>query len=564
MRSERQLRLLGAVLAVLALSTLAGAAIAHPPSDPDHGTNETRFPILWSGDKDGTVRTVEEGGRDAALRQLANGTDLPLNAPPRDVERWNAGDIDDFPETNRSVSIRPTHADTGGGRFIEDAHATLFAIQPSTRARLSSSDRPLYVGREGEVFGTADYRIRVPEDDTTGDRQVYWSVEEHRIDETRLVIDGETVATASGGHTPAFDFEDLDPGSHRIAIEADVFVKLEKHVRTEETECEYRENTTHCYTDVDHDYSYPTETITVQDDRSVVGYELSVSGERASFPDGSTGLALTADQPWLGHSLPNGNVTGTWRLYSARDPSWDTLVYNSTNDSTRRHSPLHPLQVNAFPLEMGASASQPTARVVGTDGERRDAPTLPEHVNLDVANGSYTGSETLVTRTSNVDSTLEVRGLVRGVSQTIQVSDLDRIPIHESNLSLSVVNESESRARVEIALTDESTGDPIATADRDGFIVIGDERMNTTSDGRARVTLEDPGVAISARYAPGDWWNDTPGYVRDSQTMTTSGPSLQVLATLFRFAVPVGLFLLAAYLIDRITTWRIWPPWRGL
>jgi len=552
------------MIAVIALTVLAGSALADPPAEPDHGTNETRFPILWSGDEDGTVRTGDEGGRDVALRQLANGTDLPLNAPPRDVERWNAGDIDEFPDTNRSVSIRPTHADTGGGRFVKDAHATLFAIQPSTRARLSPSEQPLYVGSDGEVLGTVDYRVRIPEDDTTGDRQVYWSLEEHRIDETRLVIDSETVSSTSGSHTPQFDFADLGPESHRIAIEADVFVELEKHVRTEETECEYRENTTRCWTDVDHDYSYPTETITVQDDRRVVGYELSVSGKRASYPDGSTGLELSANQPWLGYSLPNGNVFGVWRFYSARDPSWDTLVYESANDSTRRHSPLHPLQVNAFPLEMGASASQPTARVIAIDGERRDAPALPEHVNLDVANGSYTGSETLIARTSNDVSTIEARGLVRGVSQTIESSDLEPVAIHESNLTLSIVNESETTARVEVSLTDDSTGDPIATADREGFVVIGNERVNTTADGTVRVTLDDPGVAISARYTPGEWWNDGPGYVRDSQTITTSGPSLTVLTTLFRFAVPVGLFLLAVYLIDRITTWRIWPPWRGL
>ena len=564
MDSEQGVVLAGAFALTLAVTAIVGPAMAHPPSEPGHGTNETRFPLLWSGDHDGNVSIDGETSDGVAIRQLANGTDLPLNAPPRDVERWNAGDSEEFPDTNRSVSIRPTHADTGGGRFVKDAHATLFAIQPSTRARLSPSEQPLYVGSDGEVLGTVDYRVRIPEDDTTGDRQIYWSLEEHRIDETRLVIDGETVASNSGSHTPQFDFTDLDPGSHRIAIEADVFVKLEKHVRTEETECESRENTTRCWTDVDHDYSYPTETITVQDDRAVVGYELSVSGKRASYPDGSTGLAVSADQPWLGYSLPNGNVSGIWRFYSARDPSWDTLVYESANDSTRRHSPLHPLQVNAFPLEMGASASQPTARVVATDGERRDAPALPEHVNLDVANGSYTGSETLVTRTSNDVSTIEARGLVRGVSQSIESSDLETVEIHESNLTLSIINETETTARVEVSLTDDSTGDPIATADREGFVVIGNERVNTTADGTVEVMLDDPGVAISARYTPGEWWNDAPGYVRDSQTITTSGPSLTVLTTLFRFAVPVGLFLLAVYLIDRITTWRIWPPWRGL
>ncbi|MFW6437278.1 MAG: hypothetical protein ACOCYZ_06560 [Halococcoides sp.] len=564
MRSERQLRLLGAVLAVLALSTLAGAAIAHPPSDPDHGTNETRFPILWSGDEDGTVRTVEEGGRDAALRQLANGTDLPLNAPPRDVERWNSGDFGEFPESNRSVSIHPSHADTDGGEFVKEAHATLFAIQPSTRLRLSASRQPLFVGRSGEVFATTDYRVRVPEDDTTGDRQVYWSVEEHRIDETRLVIDGDTVATGGDDHTPAFDFADLEPGTHRITIEADVFVKLEKHVRTEERRCRGRGPRRQCWTDVDHNYTYPTETVTVEDDRRVVVEDLEITGKRADYPDGTTALAVTANRPWLGYSTDQGNVTGTWRLYSARDPSWDTLEYARENDTTQRHSPLHPLQVNAFPMATGASAAEPTARVVATDGERYEAPTLPENVELGVPNGTYTGSRTIVTRLPEAVSEIRARGFVRGQSTTVDTADFETVPIHRSNLTLAVRNDSRSTTRIEVHLRDAATGDPIDTADRDGFVVIDGERVNTTDDGTALVTLDDSGTFVSARYEPGDWWDHDRGYVEDSVTLSLGGPSLHVLVAVFRFAVPVGLFLLAAYLIDRITTWQLWPPWRGL
>ena len=33
-----------------------------------------------------------------------------------------------------------------------------------------------------------------------------------------------------------------------------------------------------------------------------------------------------------------------------------------------------------------------------------------------------------------------------------------------------------------------------------------------------------------------------------------------IVATLFRFVVPVGLFLLAVYFVDRVTRWQIWPP----
>jgi hypothetical protein len=549
----------------LLATTAAGLAAADPPEEPDHGVNETTFPALWSGDVDGNVSSGGDGDNDTvAMRQLANGTDVPFNAPPVDVATWNDGEIDEFPSTNRSVSIRPTGADPESGRFVRDAHATIFAVQPSTRAQLSESSQPLYVDSDGTVFGTVDYRIELPEDDPNGSRQVYWSLEEHRFEETQLLVDGEEVATGGGSHTPEFSFEDLDAGSHTLALEANVSVRVKEHVRTEREVCEHEGNETTCETEVSHDYTYHDESVVVSDRIDVEVYDFDVSGRRADYPDGDTAIAITSDEPWLGHSLPNGNVTGTWRFYSARDPGWDTLVYNTENGSSRGHSPLHPLQVNAFPLEMGASASQPDATVVATDGERYDPPEMPENVGLDVPDEPYTGSETVVTRVSGDVSSIRVRGLVRGTGTSVDVEDLESVEVHRSNLTLSVVSESEDATTVRVTLRDEATGGPINTAGRDGYVVLEGERVNTTRNGTATVTLDRPGAIVSARYEPGDWWNDAPGYEGDRQTITVGGPSLQVIATLFRFAVPVALFLLAVYLIDRITRWRIWPPWSGL
>ena len=565
MASEGRTSLAVALAFALLATTAAGLAAADPPDEPDHGVNETTFPALWSGDVDGNVSSGGDGDNDTvAMRQLANGTDVPFNAPPADVAAWNDGEIDEFPSTNRSVSIRPSGAGTESGRFVRDAHATIFAVQPSTRARLSESSQPLYVDSDGTVLGTVDYRIELPEDDPNGSRQVYWSLEEHRFEETRLLVDGEEVATGGGSHTPEFSFEDLDAGSHTLALEANVSVRVEEHVRTEREVCEDEGNETTCETEVSHDYTRHDESVVVSDRIDVEVYNFDVSGRRADYPDGDTAIAITSDEPWLGHSLPNGNVTGTWRFYSARDPGWDTLVYNTENGSSRGHSPLHPLQVNAFPLEMGASASQPDATVVATDGDQYDPPEMPENVGLDVPDDPYTGSETVVTRVSGDVSSIRVRGLVRGTGTSVDVEDLESVEVHRSNLTLSVVSESEDATTVRVTLRDEATGGPINTAGRDGYVVLEGERGDTTRNGTATVTLDRPGAIVSARYEPGNWWNDAPGYENDRQTITVGGPSLQVIATLFRFAIPVALFLLAVYLIDRITRWRIWPPWRGL
>ena len=239
MASEGRTSLAVAFAFALLATTAAGLAAADPPDEPDHGVNETTFPALWSGDVDGNVSSGGDGDNDTvAMRQLANGTDVPFNAPPADVAAWNDGEIDEFPSTNRSVSIRPSGADTESGRFVRDAHATIFAVQPSTRARLSESSQPLYVDSDGTVLGTVDYRIELPEDDPNGSRQVYWSLEEHRFEETRLLVDGEEVTMGGGSHTPEFSFEDLDAGSHTLTLEANVSVRVEEHVRTEREVCE--------------------------------------------------------------------------------------------------------------------------------------------------------------------------------------------------------------------------------------------------------------------------------------------------------------------------------------
>jgi len=190
-----------AVVAVaFAMATLPGTAAAHPANETDHGVDERTFTVLWSGDVDGDVNHRRDEDDLTALRQLTNGTDVPLNEPPGAVEQWNRGDIEDFPETNASVSIHPPDTMTEDGQFIRGAYAELFAVQPSTRARLSPGRTPLSVASSGEVFGTVDYRVDVPANDTIGDRRVAWRFKHHQINSTRLLVDGRREATGNGPH----------------------------------------------------------------------------------------------------------------------------------------------------------------------------------------------------------------------------------------------------------------------------------------------------------------------------------------------------------------------------
>jgi len=554
----------GVALALLA-TAVVGLAAGHPPEEPEHGIDESIFPILWSGDEDGNVTAGGDGDDEAiAVRQLANGTDIPLNSPPEAIGMWNDGELGEFPSTDRETSAFPFGIGTESGRFVKNAHVTLFAVQPSTRAHLSESHRPLYVGSDGAVLGTADYRVVVPENDTNGTKQVYWTLESHRINETRLLVDGEEKTTKGGSHTPQLSFEDLKEGEHEITLAANVTARVEEHIRNETEVCKRKGNETTCHTEVNHTYIHHNETVTVTDQVEVVVYDLQLSVQTAQYPNGDMAVAVTADRPWLGYSFPDSDVVGTWRFYSARDPGWDTLIRVSQAGVSVEHSPLHPLQLHAVPLFTGASAMGPDANVVATDGEQREPPTLPANINLDVPSDRYTETKTIVSRVSGNVSTIHARGLVRGVGTGVDIGSRDPVEIHRSTLTLSVVGELESGTSVRVTLRDTATGAPIQTADREGYVVIGGERVNTTESGTATVTLEDPGTAVSARYEPSNWWVDAPGYEPDSETIIVGPPSLQLVVTVSKFVIPVGLFLLAVFFVDRVTQWRIWPPWRGL
>jgi hypothetical protein len=184
---------------VVLLTWLRAAPVVvtgHPPTSPEHGLNETAFAPLFSNDTDEfTVSDLEGNHSHSALRELALGTDIPLDRPPRAVEQWNRGEHGEFPQTNRGVSAAPTHANLEQGRYIRDAHVTFVSVQPSTVVHTSKSERTLYVSPSGEVLGVIDFRVRTPGGSRSANRTVSHSVTETRINETQLLVDDRVVAT---------------------------------------------------------------------------------------------------------------------------------------------------------------------------------------------------------------------------------------------------------------------------------------------------------------------------------------------------------------------------------
>ena len=549
--------------AVIIAMTAAVPVAADPPSSTDHGVPEETFHKLWSEDHDGTTDGANLSN-GSAVEQLGEGTDVPLDSPPQTVEQWNQGDHQEFPETNSSVSIHPPDADLTNKRFIKEAYTEVFAVQPSTRARLSSSRQPLYVAPNGTLRGTVDYRVAVPSNDTSGDRRVYWSLESHQIEETKLLVDGDEETTADGSHTPvlSYSLDGYASEKHQLTLQANISVRLQKEVEI----CTSYDDEGDC-TSWESSVSYPIESVTVTDTIETTEYDLAVSGYIAEYPNGDLGLVVYKNQPWLGYQLPNGDVRGVWRFYSARDTDWDTLIYSSDDGQRTTHSPLHPLQVNAYPIETGPTPSpRRNVTILDVYGTSTSPPTLSSNVHLDILTDPYTASYGIATRTATDEQLETVRawGLVRGVEAERPANEFARIQISESNLTLKVVNQTEATVTVRVSLQNASTGAPINTDDRDGHVVVNGQRLNTTGNGTVTTTIERSPGGVTARYEPGYWWLNLPGYTGDSDTVLLQGTVLQILSTLFRIGVPISLFLFAVFLIDRITGWRIWPPWRSL
>jgi hypothetical protein len=555
--------------ALITLVVAPAQAVAHPPDQPDHGVNGTTYCTLWAGDTDSAVTSIATNNSEGANASvpgscaLAGGTDIALDSPPEAVERWNRGELDTF-GTNATRSVYPSGTELQRSAFLEDAYAAVFAVQPSTRVHVAPGETPQFVAPNGSVLATVDYRVAVPQNETTGERRVRWSLRSHDITETRLLVNGSVVSRGDGSHTPTLPYDLRAPNRpYTFTVEADIAVRVEKRVST----CETSGPDGNCsaWTDTT---TIEGDSLTVSDSTSVVGYELDVSGYRGVYPDGDLGLVVYKNRPWLGYTLPAGEVRGAWRFYSARDRGWDALVTSTGKATMWSHSPLHPLHVAAYPFEPGATVSpRANLSLLATYGDRTAPPTLPPNVSLDDRTNPYTASYGVATRIETTEhdfSTVTARGLVRGVTVNAGTEPFADAPIRESNLTLSVLNTTDDSVTVRVRLVDAATRAPIATANSDGYVVVGDERLNTSANGTVRTTVPHTGDGVAARYEPEVWWDSIPGYVGDSDAVSVSSHAFEWFRLLYQFGLPLGVFLTGVFLVDRITGWGVWPLWRGL
>ena len=520
------------VAALLVSSSIIGLATAQPPrpGTETNGLTENESATLWSRDSDRYVSQPDYqqqyGDDRTALHQLANGTDITFTRPPATAATWTRNDFADLDAGGPDTSTYPPHASLEDGTFIDDAHATIFAVTPSTRGHLDAGETSLYIAPNGTVRGLVDYRVRVPIGNETGNQTVDWALVSHEIENTRLKIDGITVASTAGTHTPELQYQTTHSWGANLTLEANISVRLKKTV---ETTVGGEPETT---------VNYRTETRTVSDTLDTEIYDLAAYPYYAQYPNGDTGVAIFQSRPWQGYTLTDegsSRVRGVWRFYTARNTNWDTLVTSTGTSTTTTQSDAIPVRVHAYPSQIGPRAEpvRDGPNIIDTWGTERASPrrTIGENVTVEVVNESYTPTYGLAVRAETVDrEALRVGGIVRGVNATIvdpQVGSARQL--RESNLSVELVSQTTSNATLRVELRDNQTGAPIASNGSDrqypiggsshsGYITVGDQRVETNESGVAVVTLDEPGI-YTVRYHPGTWLGNDPAYVGDTASV---------------------------------------------
>lgn len=595
-----------ALVGLLLLAGFHGVGASHQPAGGTHGIPPNETAKLWSLDADQYVNESQyqnqTGETRTAMEALLNGTDYVWTAPPDLPSKWNRRDWAAYSQnfsTTRTRSMHPQDAQLRESNrgWIQDAHATLYRIQPSTRLYRTPEETIHYIAPEGRVRGLVDYRVQMPDNDTDRDgEKVVWTLDRHEIT-SLCVVQGpanprqggcqqpSTIGVASTpGHTANISYAARPYATSgtpfslvsRIEVELKKTVKT-KHSKTEEkcrtvdtgdgekTVCEtvtttwWTSNTTHV-----------TDHVTVTDQVSTTVYQFRTALRAAEFPNGDRGIIMQSADHWSGLTVGSqASMTTHWQYFSAREPAWDRLGTTTADETSWTDSPAVPARVYAVPgqrnvtVQSSANATLRDVTALERPPQPSPAPALPENVSVAVPEDSYNATKTLAVRYSGPNHSATATGVVNGVSSEI-VQSQNPVTIHEANLTLSVIDWNTSYVNVRVTLRDNRTGDPINTSGRDGYVKLREQRVETNESGSAVVTVENTGL-VTAQYEPAVWWSGDVGYLSDrAQVLPRSGIFSRVgfgrtLSNILELVMPI-LFVL--FLLDQFPGAETWPPWR--
>ena len=520
--------------------TTPSAADPPRPGTTDSGLNESEAATLWANIP--SDYWEPRPGTDTTIHELATGTDLTFTEPPDTARQWNQYAHDQYQPGGHDVSIHPRDGHTHSYSYIEDAHASIFSLTPSTRTYVAADDERLYVAPNGTLRGTVDYRIELPDDTSNGDSTSYRLLN-HEIDEVQLSVDDEVIETKSGTASPTFEYE-LSFDAEAIRFGARIEATVEKTVQPPPESNRTTETT---------EYEV---WITVWSYYEIEVYDLEPAVDQVTYPDGRDGISIAQSDPWQGYTLDDDTeIRGIWRFFTARTIGWPTLVASSEEGTSPHDSHALPVSVYAYP-----AATMPTTKPEGIDstiirtwGDTHESPRpLPlDHVAVDTVEDSYEETYGMAVRADDVDPEgVIVNGIVNGVETDARTFSVGSDQIRETTLSATVVNETPTNATVRLTLKNAETGAPIeldangasnVSNARSGYIDIDGTRVRTNADGQAVVELSDPGT-YEARYEPTPWLDTHRPYAGDTATVRWHPLATPTswLASLLQF----GLFML--------------------
>ncbi|QRV17420.1 hypothetical protein JMJ58_20905 (plasmid) [Haloterrigena salifodinae] len=538
-----------------------GVATAAPNSStavPDDGPvdriNETRFPVLWSEDPDHGDRSSTEFESDESTitefsARLADSTDVSFEEPPEAVETWNSGDIQDFSPGDEERSVHPEGARLENGRYIRDAHASVFAVQPSTVLHAGNSSAR-YIAPAGEVLAITDYRVRVPDDDTNGSVRHQWSINETAIDGVELRTD-DRVLDSDTSHRSVLEYSGLS-GTQNLTVAVDISVRLNHKKRTCD---EYDNDSNPCDSSWETETEYPTEQVTVTDSRRVVVNQFDRNnGKRVTFENANrTGAVIHPGAMWSTVDVDSdARLRGNWRFYSAGVDGWHTMVSRTETNTTQTNSSVRPAQVHAVPTQNqpdmpseATAAAEPPLVIENVWGKERDGPSLSDKIDITPVD-RYVNTTSVAVRSETLPPVsfdeMTVHGIVHGQSRTVSINDNGTV--RDSNLELSVLEANASGAVVQTTVTEKKTGDPITT----GRVTVGNQSAAVNASGMAVIELEErPSSVVDGQYTPEDWWR-TEHLYSAAEARTTVPPEYPTFQKLVQLVLVTLLWFLPAAL----------------
>ncbi|WP_435180962.1 hypothetical protein [Halorussus sp. AFM4] len=605
-------RLLLSSVGLLILTATVGATITDTQTGDETPLPANETKKLWSLDDDNYVNEsayrAQTGQNQTDIGAYLNVTDWVWSRPPVTAAIWNRNDFASFADSfspSPTESVYPENAVLveGDRGWIEDAHATIYRAQPTTRVHLNQSTTRHYIRPEGRLFGLVDYRLNLPAEDDNGadGKKVLWELSDHGITKT-CVLQGRTVGpdasstcgrsgarigTGSGSHTANISYDVRGTGSFTTSLTfaAVIEYSVVKTVKTRHSGTYEECRTVHVDGESRFDCDQETRTWwetaeKVITDRVVVSdtldpvtvYDLKAAVQTAKTAEGTTSFIIQTQQLWAGATIDNrAQISTQWRFYTARDPDWDSFIVESNSDPERKESSLRPARVFAFPSSRGMSTNttgntpHSASILKRLEGQNRTSPngTLANSLDLPVAADTYNDSRSVAIEYQNESGEVEADGIVRGVtSGGMEIGGTAEI--RQTNLTLDVVASNSSHVTVRAVLQEKNTSDSIDLRSRSGYLFIEGHKVNTNASGIVLVTLEKK-TTIQAKFRPGEWWEAQPGYTESQARAVTNSDFLTVdtqaefWVRVFVYSLPI---IVPFYFLDQLPGVSAWPPWK--